>query len=106
MSDFLVTSTQVDRTCTMIVSGEVDIEHADEVATEGLRQLADENVDPVAINLMSVEFIDSTGIGALVQLRLAAEDQHKHLLLVKPSERVSDLLRITALGQVFAIEDL
>jgi anti-anti-sigma factor len=52
-----------------------------------------------------VSFLDSTGIGALVQIRNAARARNKQLVLTRPSRQVSRVLEMTGLESVFAIQD-
>jgi anti-sigma B factor antagonist len=89
--------------CELRIAGDVDVESADHVAAVGLLHLTDTDVHSLVIDLSGVTFIDSSGIGALVRIRNIALEFDKQLALRSPSERVSKILKITALDQVFEI---
>jgi anti-anti-sigma factor len=89
--------------CELTIAGEVDVESADQIAAVGLLNLTDTTVQSLVIDLYGVTFIDSSGIGALVRIRNIALEFDKLLALRSPSERVSKILKITALDQVFEI---
>jgi anti-sigma B factor antagonist len=88
----------------LLVSGDFDLRTVPDIEYAGLHALSDPAVHTLAIDLRGVTFIDSTGIGVLVRLRVAAGERHKNLVLVAPSEPVIRLLRITALTSAFAID--
>jgi anti-sigma B factor antagonist len=54
-------------------------------------------------DLAAVTFMDSTAIGALVQLHNAANEDGKRLVLVSVAPRVLRVLEITGLDTVFDI---
>ncbi len=86
------------------VSGDLDIATADELfreANEALRAAAPARL---VLDLSGVAFLDSSGIGTLVELRNVATDTGGELLLRRPSERTRRLLEITALDSVFAVD--
>jgi anti-sigma B factor antagonist len=87
------------------VSGEVDLSTAPAIQQQGIRALSDPAISTLTLDLSEVTFIDSTGIGTLVQLRLTADEHHKKFVLARPSERVQRVLSITALTAAFTIDD-
>ncbi len=88
----------------LTVSGELDLVSADEFAAAGLGALDDPASQQLRVDLSAVSFIDSTGIGALIRLRNAAQEGSTGLVLVSPSTRVLEVLRLLALDDVFDIE--
>jgi anti-sigma B factor antagonist len=54
------------------------------------------------LNLAAVEFIDSTGLGAIVSA-LKAVGQGGELVITNPQETVMSLLRLTRMNRVFRI---
>lgn len=88
----------------LILGGEIDLHTAPDLERDGHAALAEPEVHALAVDLSAVTFIDSTGIGALVRLRLAAEGVGKQLLLVRPSSQVQRVLQVCALHDVFRIE--
>jgi anti-sigma B factor antagonist len=57
----------------------------------------------VIVDLSRVEFIDSTGLTALLWGRKGALAHHGRLVLVGPNERTKKILGITQLDRVFEI---
>ncbi|HKD79419.1 MAG TPA: STAS domain-containing protein [Candidatus Angelobacter sp.] len=55
----------------------------------------------IVLDLTGVEYIDSSGLGALVSVYLAAGRANCELELSNPKQRVRDLLKITKLASVF-----
>jgi anti-anti-sigma factor len=52
----------------------------------------------VVLDLSRVRFIDSTGVGALMQARRRLESELRTLRIVNPSERAAFVLDLTGLG--------
>ena len=55
----------------------------------------------IVINLSGMEYIDSAGLGTLVGLLASTRNRHGEIKLVRPTKRVTDLLRQTRLNTVF-----
>jgi anti-sigma B factor antagonist len=100
--DFSVTMRAVDELSVVDVAGEVDVFSAPELA-EQLAQLFDAGRRTVVVDLTSVTFLDSTGLGTLVAARNRAEEAGGHLPIIGSAERVLKLFRITGLDEVFVI---
>jgi anti-sigma B factor antagonist len=58
----------------------------------------------VVIELSGVEFMDSTGLAALLYARRQAAAEGWTLTLRKPRPNVAALLKVTALDRIFTIE--
>lgn len=93
-----------DGIATLEVSGEVDIAVADELATAALDALAQDGARCVRVDLASVTFLDSSGLGALVRVRNAARDEGKDLVIANPVESVMKVFAITGLDAVLSFE--
>lgn len=65
-----------------------------------IRQLIPET-KRIVLDLTGVEYIDSTGLGALVSVYMAAGRAQCILELSNPKQRVRDLLNLTKLASVF-----
>lgn len=65
-----------------------------------VRQLIPDN-KRIVLDLTGVDYIDSTGLGALVSVYLAAGKANCELEISNPKPRVRDLLKITKLASVF-----
>ena len=84
------------------VRGEVDVYSAPALK-ESLTELLRSGVRTVVVDLTEVAFLDSTGLGALVEARAAATEAGGSLPLVCSQERILKLFTITGLDGVFAI---
>ncbi|MDT4979290.1 MAG: hypothetical protein QOG07_1169 [Pseudonocardiales bacterium] len=88
--------------CELIVTGEIDVCSADDVAALGMLNLTETRVTELVVDLAGVTFIDSTGLGALVRIRNIALEFNKELTFRDPSPRVQKLFKLTGLDSVFA----
>jgi anti-anti-sigma factor len=70
----------------VVVAGGIDVTSANEVE-DAARDLLDRGFDAVVIDLGAVEFIDSTGLRALLRLRDQAELDGCELVLTSPRKR-------------------
>lgn len=59
----------------------------------------------VVVDLLAVDFIESTGLGALIGGRRRAQALHGSLSLVCTESQVLKILRVTGLDKVFSIHD-
>ena len=84
------------------VSGEVDVYSAPKLK-ECLTGLLESGATTVVVDLSEVAFLDSTGLGALVEARAATSEAGGSLPLVCGQERILKLFTITGLDGVFAI---
>jgi anti-anti-sigma factor len=104
MSGFSIDMTDDGDARVMTVSGEIDIEHADDLAAVGL--LITKFLDGhgrLVIDLAGVPFMDSTGLGALVQIRNAVAGDGRRVELRSVHPRVRKILEITGLLDVFDV---
>lgn len=85
------------------VTGEVDVHSAPQLR-DGLSAELDSGASTIVVDLSGVDFLDSTGLGALVAARTAAEGRGIALPVVCPSERILKLFSITGLDGVFDIK--
>lgn len=84
------------------ISGEVDVYSAPALK-EQLTGLLHSGANSVVVDLTEVAFLDSTGLGALVEARAATSEAGGTLPLVCNQERILKLFKITGLDGVFAI---
>ena len=97
-----MTTRAIDDLSVVDVAGEVDVFSAS-VLAEQLTQLFDAGRRTVVVDLTSVTFLDSTGLGTLVAARNRAEEEGGQLPIIGSGERVMRLFRITGLDEVFEI---
>ncbi len=55
----------------------------------------------IVVNLSGIEYIDSGGLGTLVGMLASTRKRHGEIKLVRPNQRVTDLLQRTRLNTVF-----
>jgi anti-anti-sigma factor len=99
-----VTTEQHPGQTRVVMIGELDI-----ASTGGLEsQLAEIEVDSpgtLVLDLRRVDFIDSTGLRALVAADERARSQGRRLVVVRGPDAVAHLLAVTQLDQRFELVD-
>jgi anti-sigma B factor antagonist len=86
----------------LVVSGEVDLATAATMLKAGEDALAASSGELV-VDLGEVSFIDSTGLGALVQLRNLAGAQDRSLRLEPVSRAVMRAMALAGLADLFGL---
>jgi len=86
----------------LTLTGSIDLQTRDRLIEAGRAVLAEESV--LVLDLAGVTFLDSTGIGALVELSGDAKEASGELVLRNPSSRVERVLELTGLTDVWATE--
>ena len=104
MTEFSIRAVTNGSQCDLMLSGEIDLQVAQDLTRVARSHLADPGVQRLLVDLGGVSFLDSTGLGALVAIRNAANKQGKEMALGNVSDRISQLLGITGLGEVFSID--
>ena len=84
--------------------GEVDV-FTTPKAKEAMLELIEQGVVKIAINLEQTEYLDSTGLGALVGVLKRVREREGNVHLVNPTDRIRRVLEITGLVKVFTISD-
>jgi anti-sigma B factor antagonist len=90
-----------DGQAVVVLSGELDVTEAASVAAS-LSEVATSGRD-VIVDLGGLEYIDSSGLAALVLARQQARRSGCDLLLAAPRQQVLRMLAITRLIDVFAV---
>jgi anti-anti-sigma factor len=87
------------------LTGEVDMQAADELREAGGLAVADlTEGERLVIDLGEVTFLDSSGLGALVAIRNKASARDVGCSLRSVPEKVTKVLQITGLQDVFSVE--
>ena len=97
----LTTRTEGDRTVVQ-VGGEIDVYTAPKLR-EQLVDLVNAGQYHLVVDMESVEFLDSTGLGVLVGGLKKVRANNGSLQLVCNQERLLKIFRITGLAKVFVI---
>ncbi len=82
--------------------GRVVLDECDRIKSAILPRVTRE-VSQINLDLSGVEFIDSAGLGVLVQLKATASKNRSRLALVAPSKGVNDILMVSKLDSIFDI---
>lgn len=87
----------------LTLSGWLVAYHGDEALKDRVADLVRGGRADVVLDLSSLDYIDSGGVGVLVSTLLHVTRRGGRLKLLHPSERVARVLDITGLNEVFAI---
>ncbi len=98
--DLLMTTHTHDDTATIVLTGSIDLVTRQRVIDAGREQL--DSGRELTIDMSGVSFIDSTGIGALVELDAAARAAGLSFKVGERSDRVERVLRITGLSEAWS----
>jgi anti-sigma B factor antagonist len=83
------------------VSGKITLGEGDTILKDKLRSLVQQGQLKLLLNLADVTYIDSAGLGAIVQSYTTVTKQGGGLKLINATKRIHDLLAITKLLTVF-----
>jgi len=101
----IVSEPNEDGTVTVTVCGEIDFSNADAVA-DGIRgAIAQWSPPTVRIDLKDATFIDSTGLGALIEGYRAATAGATRFVVVNPTATFRRVLTVTGLCELFGLAE-
>jgi anti-sigma B factor antagonist len=96
-----VTSRILSRTVIVEVSGRLCF--LETLLSEHVNELLNEGHLEFVLNLAHVPYMDSFGLGQLISIRTSILDKGGRLVLLRPTDHVQQLLRISKLTTVFQI---
>ncbi len=105
MSDLNITERQAGDVTILDLDGKVTIGEGSVALRSAIRRLLGEGKNKILMNLASVGYIDSSGIGELVSSFTAVNKEGGTLKLLKLTQKIQDLLAITKLLTVFDVFD-
>ena len=85
------------------VEGELDVSTADKLK-EYLHNLADEKILDMKINLDTLDYIDSTGLGVMIGVLKKLKMDNKEIYILNPKSNVKKIFTITGLDKIFKVE--
>jgi anti-sigma B factor antagonist len=94
----------VDGVTVITAVGELDAYTADKLTVIAERAMHRPECHTLHLDLSAISFCDSVGLGALVTIRNGCRSLGMALVLDQPSQRVSRLMQITGLDQVFPVD--
>lgn len=83
--------------------GRLAVGVGDEVLPHVITDLLDQGHKKILLNLSEMDYIDSNGLGELVQSLKASKRYGASLRLLKPQDRVAKTLRLTNLLPMFNV---
>src|SRR5262245_25710296 len=89
----------------VVLRGELDFTNATGAATAIRAAIADRRPRAVRVDLAEVSFLDSSGIGVLVQAMQAAEQVGAGFRVERACDKVADQLHISGLLEAFGLAD-
>jgi anti-anti-sigma factor len=102
MDDYLSIRTSVEGTIASVdAEGEIDLSTVDELRT-AVRAAADGGVEKLQLDLTEVEFIDSAGLGGLLELRSTLRSRAVTLEISAGDGPVRQAMEITGLSELLA----
>lgn len=85
------------------LEGELDVSTADKLK-EYLHGLLEQEVVDMRINLSSLEYIDSTGLGVMIGVLKKLRTNDKEIYIINPKSNVKKIFTITGLDKIFKVE--
>ena len=85
--------------------GRLAVGVGDEVLPRLIEQLLNEGIRKILLNLSDMDYIDSNGLGELVQSLKTSKRFGASLRLLKPQDRVRKTLKLTNLLPMFSVYD-
>lgn len=85
------------------INGELDVAEADRVK-EHLNNLVEENPVDIKIDFTNLEYIDSTGLGALIGVLKRLKINEKDIYILNARKNVKKIFDITGLDKIFKVE--
>lgn len=102
MSEVIQSVSRVPGAIIVELTGEIDLNQSPSFH-EALVDLCGEEPERLIVHLSKVDYIDSSGVGSLVEIYRRLKRKGHKMILVAPSERVGSVLEITRLDQFFTI---
>jgi anti-sigma B factor antagonist len=105
MSDINISERQAGDVTILDLQGKVTIGEGSVALRTAIRRLLGDGKNKILLNLGSVGYIDSSGIGELVSSFTAVNKEGGTLKLLNLTQKIQDLLAITKLLTVFDVYD-
>jgi anti-sigma B factor antagonist len=95
----------VNNVTVLDLKGKMTLGEGDELLKDKINSLLQQDRKQIVLNLESVPYIDSAGLGEIVRTYTTVSRQGGKLKLVNLTKRITDLLSITKLLTVFETFD-
>lgn len=87
------------------LSGVIKLGESSRLFSDYLENVLREGVSALLLDMSEIDYVDSTGLGELVGYLQRFSDGGGKLALLRPQERILNLLKLTRLDEVFEIYD-
>ena len=105
MESSILGALAADGVATVTVRGEIDFSNAEELAHRLCAAITDWSPAAVRVDLAGASFIDSTGLGALIEGYQAAETAGARYIVVNPTDSFRRVLTVTGLSEFFGLTE-
>jgi anti-sigma B factor antagonist len=100
-----ISARRMDKTTILDISGDIDLAHSGEVRRIILLEFREKRTPRVILNLLKVNYIDSSGVASLVEGLKASRDVGSRLILFGLSPIAHEVLQLSRLLKIFEIYD-
>ena len=100
-----ISARRMDKTTILDISGDIDLAHSSEVRRVVLIEFREKRTPKVILNLLEVNYIDSSGVASLVEGLKASRDVGSRLILFGLSPIAHEVLQLSKLLTIFEIYD-
>jgi anti-sigma B factor antagonist len=100
-----ISARYVDKTTILDISGDIDLAHSSELRRIVLIEFREKRTPRVILNLLEVNYIDSSGVASLVEGLKASRDVGSRLILFGLSTIAHEVLQLSKLLTIFEIYD-
>jgi anti-anti-sigma factor len=100
--DLSIRTTRERSTATVSAAGEIDLSTVDDLRAAVTGAAAEEGTDKVHLDLTAVDFIDSAGLGGLLELRSTLRARSVVLAIDASDGPVRQAMEITGLSELLA----
>ena len=100
-----ISARHTDKTTILDISGDIDLAHSSEVRRIILLEFREKRTPRVILNLLKVNYVDSSGVASLVEGLKASRDVGSRLILFGLSPIAHEVLQLSRLLKIFEIYD-
>ena len=86
--------------CVLSISGKINVQTSADLKKEVI-DIADSGESKIYLDFSNVEFVNSSGLGSLINLLKELRKKDVALYIVNPSDFIKSLFELTHLDQIF-----
>jgi anti-sigma B factor antagonist len=98
-----ISARRMDKATILDIAGDIDLAHSSEVRRIVLLEFREKRTSKVILNLLEVNYIDSSGVASLVEGLKASRDVGSRLILFGLSPIAHEVLQLSRLLTIFEI---